>query len=183
MLTDVSIRVMRPAEWAAARAVSVEAFGDDPTIGELLDGLRASWSWEDQLSFVALRGDEILGHVVFSHSFLDAPDRIVDVLVLSPVGVRTDVQREGVGTALITEALRLLAATRPEPLVFLEGHPSYYPRFGFRPGHELGFTPASVRIPPAAFMVYPLPAYEPSMRGALVYADVFWRHDAVGLRE
>lgn len=179
---SITVRRMRPDEWSQARAVNVAAF-DDPTIGSLLDGLRESWSWEDDLSFVAVRDDEIVGHVVFSHAFLDAPQRIVDVLVLSPVGVRPDVQRDGIGTVLITETVRMLADTRPEPLVFLEGIPSYYPRFGFRRGAELGFTAPSVRIPPAAFMVYRLPAYEPWMTGALVYPDVFWRQDAVGLRE
>jgi putative acetyltransferase len=180
----ITVRVMRPDEWSQARAVNVAAFGDDPTIGALLDALRESWSWEDELSFVAVRNDEVVGHVVFSHAFLDAPSRIVDVLVLSPVGVRPDLQRAGIGGELITEALRTLAATRPEPLVFLEGHPGYYPRLGFRPGHEFGFTAPSVRIPAAAFMVYPLPAYDPTtMTGALAYPDVFWRQDAVGLRE
>jgi putative acetyltransferase len=47
----------------------------------------------------------------------------------------------------------------------------------------MGFTPPSGRIPDAAFMAYPLPGYDPALRGALVYADVFWRADAVGLRE
>lgn len=178
----ITVRVMRPDEWSQARAVNVAAF-EDPTIGSLLDGLRESWSWEDDLSFVALRDGEIVGHIVFSHAFLDAPPRIVDVLVLSPVGVRPDVQRDGVGTTLITEALRMLGATRPEPLVFLEGIPSYYPRFGFLQGHELGFRAPSLRIPQAAFMAYRLPAYEPWMTGTLVYPDVFWRQDAVGLRE
>jgi putative acetyltransferase len=28
-----------------------------------------------------------------------------------------------------------------------------------------------------------LPAYEPWMTGTLVYAEPFWRHDAVGLRD
>ena len=32
-------------------------------------------------------------------------------------------------------------------------------------------------------MVYPLPSYEPTVRGNLVYADAFWRADAAGLRE
>jgi hypothetical protein len=27
-----------------------------------------------------------------------------------------------------------------------------------------------------------LTGYEPTIKGALVYPDVFWRHDAVGLR-
>jgi putative acetyltransferase len=72
---------------------------------------------------------------------------------------------------------------QPEPLVFLEGVPAYYPRLGFRSASSLGFTPPSTRIPDAAVMAYPLPAYDPSLRGALVYADVFWRADAVGLRQ
>lgn len=178
---QVAVRRMRSDEWATARAVIVDAF-EDPHIGELLDGLRESWAWEADLSFVAVLDGEIVGHVLFTHAILDAPQRLVDVLVLSPVGVRRDRQLRGVGTALITGALQELTP-RPEPVVFLEGSPRYYPRFGFRPGHELGFTSPSVRIPTASFMVLPLPSYEPSMSGALVYPDVFWRLDAVGLRE
>jgi putative acetyltransferase len=73
-------------------------------------------------------------------------------------------------------------AGRNEPLVFLEGHPTYYPRFGFRRAIDMGFAAPSVRIPSDAFMVYPLPCYESWMTGALVYPDAFWRNDAVGLR-
>ena len=67
--------------------------------------------------------------------------------------------------------------------MFLEGHPGYYPRFGFVRAGELGFVAPSVRIPAAAFMVQTLPRYEPWMTGALVYPDSFWRVDAVGLRD
>jgi putative acetyltransferase len=102
--------------------------------------------------------------------------------VLSPVGVRPDVQRRGIGSTLITTTLRQLH-DRAEPLIFLEGHPTYYPRFGFVRAAEHGFVAPSVRIPTNAFMVYRLPAYEPSMTGALVYPDAFWRADAVGLRD
>ena len=69
------------------------------------------------------------------------------------------------------------------PLVFLEGAPGYYSRFGFEQGSELGFRKPSLRIPDAAFQVLRLPAYEQWMTGTLVYSEVFWRHDAVGLRE
>jgi putative acetyltransferase len=69
------------------------------------------------------------------------------------------------------------------PLVFLEGSPGYYPRFGFAPGGELGFRKPSLRIPDAAFQVVRLPAYQPWMTGTLVYAQVFWDHDLVGLRD
>lgn len=182
MSSDVSVRVMRADEWAEARAACIDAF-DDPGIPLLLDLLRTSWSWHDDLAFVAEVDGVIAGMVLYTSSFVDAPDRVVDVLVLSPVGVRRGFQRTGVGSALVRGSLEIVAATRPEPLVFLEGIPSFYPRFGFRLGADLGFTPASSRVPSAAFMAYPLPNYDPSLRGALVYADVFWRADAVGLRK
>ena len=38
------------------------------------------------------------------------------------------------------------------------------------------------RVVVAALMACLLPAYEPSLSGALVYPDAFWRHDCVGLR-
>jgi putative acetyltransferase len=172
---------MRDDEFDQTRQLSVDAFGD-PLIGPLLDALRASWAWVDELAFVAERDGELVGHVLYTRAIVDAPSRLVDVLVLSPVGVRHDLQRTGIGARLIAESLAVLAG-RDEPLVFLEGHPSYYPRFGFVPGASLGFTPPSVRIPAAAFMVHPLPRYDPAtMTGALVYPDAFWRTDSVGLR-
>lgn len=68
-------------------------------------------------------------------------------------------------------------------MVFLEGSPDYYPRFGFEKASTRGFEAPSARIPDAAFMVYLLPRYETRMKGRLVYPDAFWRADAVGLRE
>lgn len=181
-IARVTVRLMRPDEFGAMRELSMVAFGGDEQIGRLLDALHDSWAWDDDLSFVAESGGDLVGQVLYTHAILDAPTRQVDVLVLAPVGVRPDVQRHGVGTRLITESLGMLAE-RPEPLVFLEGHPTYYPRFGFRPGADLGFTAPSVRIPHSAFMVYALPAHEEWMTGALVYPDAFWRTDAVGLRD
>lgn len=180
MSSAVSVRVMRADEWPAARAVCIDAF-DDPGIPVLLDLQRTSWSWRDELAFVAVRDDEVVALVLFTPSFVDAPDRVVDVLVLSPVGVRPDLQRQGIGSQLILGALEALR-DRPEPLVFLEGIPDYYPKLGFLRASTMGFTPASTRVPDAAFMAYPLPNYDPSVRGAVAYADVFWRADAVGLR-
>jgi putative acetyltransferase len=182
-MSDTTIvRVMDPAEFDAVRALSIAAFGGDPAIGPLLDLLRDSWAWDDDLSFVAERAGELVGHVLYTHAFLDAPPRLVDVLLLSPIGVRPDRQRQGIGGALITRSLDVIRERR-EPLVFLEGHPTYYPRFGFEPAADRDFVAPSRRIPRPAFMVYPLPGYEPWMTGTLVYPDAFWRADAVGLRD
>ena len=185
----VAVRPERPDDVPAVREVVRAAFGDEHVV-RLLDALRADGSWRD-LSYVAVEagaveagaGDEqVVGHVCFTRGWVDAPAALVEVLVLSPLSVRPDRQRRGVGQALVRAALADLRE-RGHPLVFLEGSPAYYPRLGFRRGAELGFTPPSVRIPPAAFQVAVLAPYdEQAVRGALVYPDVFWRQDAVGLR-
>ncbi|HEU4515501.1 MAG TPA: N-acetyltransferase [Nocardioidaceae bacterium] len=174
------VRPEEPADHDTTREVVSAAFGEEP-IADLVDAMRVSSAWRD-LSFVAEQDGRVVGHVSYTRGWLDAPERLHDVLVLSPLSVHPSVQRRGVGSALVRRTLEMLR-TRPEPLVFLEGSPSYYSRLGFRPGGEAGFTAPSTRIPPAAFQHVVLPSYDPSMTGALVYPDVFWEHDAVGLRD
>jgi hypothetical protein len=86
-----------------------------------------------------------------------------------------------VGSALVRAAVDA-AGRLGAPLLFLEGSPRYYSRFGFSPGAEHGFRRPSERIPDAAFQVLLFSNWQDWMVGALVYPDVFWRHDAVGLR-
>jgi putative acetyltransferase len=163
------------------RTAVVSAFGL-PLIGELVDRLRASPDWIPGLSFVAEREGRIIGHVLFTRSLLDAPQRLVDVLVLSPVSVTPEEQGRGIGSALIQYGLDTVR-TRPEPLVFLEGSPTYYARFGFQAAGRRGFRRPSLRIPEPAFQVLALPSYQPWMTGTLVYSRVFWDLDCVGLRD
>jgi putative acetyltransferase len=148
----------------------------------LLEDLRASLAEEDGLSLVAEDGGEVVGHVLFTRNLLDAPERLVDVQVISPVGVLPARQRQGIGSALIRHGLGVLA-DRGVPLVFLEGSPDYYQRFDFQRASDHGFLRPSLRIPDAGFQVRLLPAYEPWMTGTLVYREAFWAHDAVGLRD
>jgi putative acetyltransferase len=171
------------ADRQAVRAVHLAAFGDHgPRVADLVDGLRAGLTRDGGLSLVAADGATVVGHVMFSRSRLDAPARLVDVQVLSPVAVLPGRQRQGIGSRLIRAGLATLAE-RGVPLVFLEGSPSYYPRLGFVPAAGLGFRKPSLRIPDPGFQVMPLPAYEPWMTGTLVYSQVFWDHDVVGVRD
>ena len=179
--TGVRFRRERPDEAGAVRAVVEDAFAG-PVEASLVDALRGSPDWIDGLSFVAEHDGQIVGHVLFTRSLLDAPVRLVDVLVLSPVSVATRAQGRGLGSALIRWALQHVRE-RPEPLVFLEGSPRFYGRIGFEPAEPLGFRRPSLRIPEPAFQVFRLPLYQAWMTGTLVYSRVFWEHDCVGLRE
>lgn len=163
----------------AVQDVVRAAFGGE-RVPDLLVDLRGSVAWLG-LSFVAELDAEVVGHVSYTRAWVDTPDRVVDVLVLSPLSVRPEHQGRGVGARLVGDSLKLLD-DRDEPLVFLEGDPGYYRRLGWHPARDWGFTPPSVRIPDEAFQAVRLPAYDRGLTGALVYPDVFWRHDCVGLR-
>jgi putative acetyltransferase len=178
-MVPIAVRPEAPEDRPAVRRVHLAAFGDHGrVVAELVDELRTS---DPMLSLVADDGQVVVGHVLFSPGLLDAPRRLVPVQTLSPLAVLPDRQRQGVGAALVRAGLRALA-DRGVPVVFLEGDPAYYSRLGFLPGAALGFRRPSLRIPEAAFQAVLLPAREPWMTGTFVYPDVFWRHDAVGLR-
>jgi putative acetyltransferase len=167
----------------AVRDLHLRAFGGHgAVVADLVDTLRGAIVRDGGLSLVAERGGQLVGHVMFSCSLLDAPRRLVEVQVLSPLAVSPELQKQGIGSALVRSGLATLTQ-RAVPLVFLEGDPAYYSRFGFVAGAELGFRKPSLRIPDGAFQVFRLPAYEPWMTGTLVYSEPFWRHDTVGRRD
>ena len=183
MTDSLVLRPEQPGEEAAVRAVVEAAFAGETVVGELVDAFRRSADWIPGLSFVAQLDDEIVGHVLFTRSLLDAPRRLVDVLVLSPMSVAPPHQRQGIGSALIRHGLDEVRETHPdEPLDFLEGDPAFDRLFGFEPGERHGFRRPSLRIPEPAVQVVRMPCCEDWMTGTLVYSRVFWDLDCVGLR-
>jgi putative acetyltransferase len=177
----MQIRRQYPDESEVVAAVVTAAFGEE--------GAKVAAVWADvvarglaRASLVVDDGGEVVGHVGLSHAWLDARDRLVDVLVLSPLSVRPDRQARGRGTALVAAAL-VAAVDLGAPAVFLEGDPRYYGRRGFARASGHGFEAPSRRTPDPAFQVALLPEHEPWMTGRLVYRDVWWEHDAAGLRD
>ncbi|MDQ2852289.1 MAG: N-acetyltransferase [Actinomycetota bacterium] len=178
----MEIRPELPTDASSVRRVHRIAFGDHgQVVGELVADLRQLLTTETGLSYVAVEGSEVVGHILFTPAVLDAPRELVAVQVLSPLAVLPTCQGSGVGSALVTMGIQIMAA-RSVPVVFLEGDPDYYSRFGFLPGEHHCFRRPSLRIPKPAFQALTLPSYESWMTGTLVYPDAFWRHDAVGLR-
>jgi putative acetyltransferase len=180
---DVALAAEREDDRTAVRELHRTAFGSDgEVVAELVDRLRATSAPDRTVSLVARSGGAVIGHVMLTPALLDAPRRLVAVHVLSPLAVDPAHQRRRLGGLLVTAVVEAAGALAT-PLVFLEGSPHYYSRFGFRPATDAGFRRPSLRIPPAAFQVLPQRSWEPWMTGTLVYPQVFWDLDCVGLRD
>ncbi len=89
------------------------------------------------LSFTAREQDT--GRLVGTLSFwpLRTFPEGVPALLLGPLAVHPDVQRQGLGASLISQGLTA-AARQGHALVFLVGDAPYYARFGFAPVRPFG---------------------------------------------
>jgi predicted N-acetyltransferase YhbS len=69
---------------------------------------------------------------------LKGADTPLSIRLLAPLAVLPEVQAQGVGRKLIEKGLDHLRDAGVD-LVFVLGHPDYYPRCGFMPAGVLGF--------------------------------------------
>ncbi|UGA44485.1 N-acetyltransferase [Bradyrhizobium quebecense] len=128
----MQIRDERDEEDAAAISrVTAAAFANAPhssgTEARIVAALRQAGALTISLAAVSDDGS-IVGHVAFSPVQIDrTAGRWYG---LGPISVVPEMQRQGIGRALIREDLARLAAINASGCVLL-GDPAYYSRFGF----------------------------------------------------
>jgi putative acetyltransferase len=163
----VQVRSERASDHDAIRQVNELAF-EQPTEADLVDALRDSDAWLPEFSLVAEETGAVVGHALFTAARLDSG---VEVLSLGPMAVLPGHQRSGIGGAMIRAGLERARATE-YPLVAVLGHAEYYPRFGFEPASAYGIS-TPYDVPDEFWMILPLPAYDPGIRGQIVYPPAF----------
>ncbi|HEV3164647.1 MAG TPA: N-acetyltransferase [Isosphaeraceae bacterium] len=123
----ITIREEGPDDQLAIREVNRLAFGQDDE-GRLVDALR------DQayarISLLAEDAGRLIGHILFSDLPILTPNGPIAALALAPLAVVPDRQRQGIGSMLAEEGLRV-ARQREHRIVLVLGHPEFYARFGF----------------------------------------------------
>jgi len=168
----VVIRPERAADHPVIAEVIRAAFvGHPDEVASFVERIRASERFIPELALVAEDFSGVIAHVLLSWVDVAGGSR-TRILNLTPMSVRPDRQRVGVGTKLIRDALRR-AEDAGEPAVMVEGIPAYYPRFGFEQASALGFIAPHPKIPDDAFMIKRLPGFSPDLAGRIIYPAAF----------
>jgi putative acetyltransferase len=160
------------------RAVELAAF-TGPEEADIVDRIReeAPDGWYSLVA-IGTPGSGLdglmVGHLLLSPCPVvdEDGDVVATVLAIGPVAVVPEVQRRGVGSALMHVATSL-AVARGVPALVLLGHPTYYPRFGFESARGLGLEPPTPKWPDAPWMARLLPAWTDDMRGTVRYPEAF----------
>jgi len=147
----LSIRQETAGDIQAIRKVNLAAFPGPDEAG-LIDTLRSNKSII--FSFVALMGEEIIGHIVFSPVTLEPFGHAVKGAGLAPVAVLPEFQRKGTGSQLIRHGIKECTKAGYDYIALL-GHPGYYPRFGFIPSVKYNIR-CEYDAPVEAFMILEL---------------------------
>ena len=153
--------------------VEKEAFGYDKE-ANLVNDLLSDPSAKPLYSFLAINNDKAVGHILFTSALIEGTQNDASISLLAPLAVIPDFQKQGVGGKLVEHGLQHLTNAGVD-LVFVLGHPGYYPRYGFEPAGVQGFE-APYPIPEEhanAWMVQELrPGVIGSVSGKVKCADM-----------
>lgn len=162
------IRLEKAEDHEAVQEVNLKAFPTDVE-ATLVEKLRSSMNI---ISLVAVHEDKVVGHVLFSPLTIETDEETFPAVILAPVAVLPEYQKQGVGSKLIENGI-IECRNQGHSIITLVGHPEYYPRFGFKPAEKYGIQ-HPFEVPENVFMVYELvPDALNRVKGVLRYSNAF----------
>jgi len=173
------IRVEEPSDSAAIRELTVEAFRQTEFghngEADLIDAIRVAHN--SAISLVAVHEGMVIGHLLSSPALLETNEEVINGMAIGPISVLPDWQRKRVGSALIGELL-VIAKKRGNAFVAVAGHPTYYPRFGFRVLSDVGVRHCFNGMPDEYFFIqFLVPIDSSKTEGVLRYCAEFGVQD------
>lgn len=155
MTVKFTIRPEQACDYEVIYDITKRAFAPMPYAGgneqDLINLLRNNDALE--ISLVAQIGSDIVGHIAFSKAFPENESADVNggYYALGPIAVDPELQRSGIGSALIYEGIDILRQREAAGCI-LVGNVDYYQRFGFKTAPHL--CPKSE--PKDHYMILPL---------------------------
>jgi putative acetyltransferase len=167
----VEIRPERPADREGVHTVNARAF-ERREEADLVDALRGRV--DPSVSLVAVEAGTVVGHVFFSPVRIEVDGSESRAMALAPLAVLPEQQNRGIGSRLVEAGLRACHELG-EDVVFVLGHSTYYPRFGFEPASERGLHYRDVSFDPAFMVIELAPDALLGRKGWVRYEQAFER--------
>jgi len=172
-ISKIVIRETVDADFNNIFRVEKEAFGYDKE-AELVKQLLEDETAKPLLSLLAFYNNRAIGHILFTRAFIEGHKNNPQIYLLAPLAVIPEFQKQGIGGILINEGIKKLKEIKAE-MVFVLGHISYYPKYGFIPNAESFGYPPTYPIPAEvadAWMVQPITDKGFSkVKGKIICAD------------
>ena len=125
------------------------------------------------LSFVAEVDGKIVGHIIYSNAYILQPDGSkVDVLNFGPISVLPELQKMGIGGALMRHSIERAKQQGHGAILFF-GHPEYCPRFGFVDAKAFGITTCDGENFPAFMAMELKERFFENISGKFIEADIY----------
>ncbi len=136
---NVNIRQEEKSDYQDVFDLINEAFSQEKFSDQseqfLVERLRNSDAFIPELSLVAEKGNEIVGHIMLSKIQIENEFNSYDSLALAPVSVMPRYQKMGIGALLIKRSHEIARELGYKSIILI-GHAKYYPRFGYKPAKE-----------------------------------------------
>lgn len=134
---------------------------------DLVAALRKGNAFIPELSLVAEVDNKLAGHILFTKAKVNNDI----VLVLAPLSIKPQYQKQGIGTALIAEGHKIAKELGYQYSLVL-GSAAYYPKVGYIPAEQIGIE-VPEGIPTENFMAIKLQDDAKPISGAVAYAKEF----------
>ncbi len=134
---------------------------------DLVTTLRNSNNFIPELSLVAIKDNEIVGHILFTKIKIGEYEEIA----LAPLAVLPQYQKNGIGRKLIEEGHRIAKGLGYHYSIVL-GSENYYPKFNYVPAIQYGIK-APFEVPNENFMAIKLNDTDVEIKGTVEYAKEF----------
>lgn len=135
--------------------------------------IRQHKDYEKDLSFMAVKDDKIVGHIMYTQSMITGNNGIHHkIATFGPICVEPAYQKQGIGHQLITHTIQL-AKEKQYSAIAIFGFPNVYTRYGFKNGKHFGVHAGDDHYP-AGLLILPLSDNkEQDISGQVHMSEVF----------
>jgi predicted N-acetyltransferase YhbS len=156
MFMEIALRLEEEKDYKAVEELTREAFwnvhfpGCDEHL--LIHNLRKAKEFVNELDFLAIYNNEIVGNIVYAEAKIKNIDNEYTILTFGPISVLPKYQNKGIGGQLINHTIKL-SKEKGYKAIIIYGDPEYYKRFGFKESKTYTITNKDKKYPAALLVL------------------------------